>query len=434
MSQSHDIQAACAVFGLVVLLFCGCLPLRDLDKAAGGHSGTSTRASSVSGDVDGGTTTASGGMGGLSASSVASGGTTVDAADAADPVDASTSQDDASTRTGGATMVQDASVGSASGGIGGRIISTRDGGAGARSSATVSASGGMAGGSGGVKGGTNGTAGQGGTGSSGALAPDLPDIVNSPVHGQITYSAGASWDIDGEQVPAFEIHTPTANYWLVKSAAAIVSITDTTGVQWINFSSGFRPNRGVPNLGGCCQPGNPQKLGLPLMTTELDPSFTTTSTHLRLISQSEDAGYWLVWDFFLTHFTLTVNRAEKAFGFTFRGVPGGVINAADQLVLSSGQTLSPLSPYSGALSGREQWVYYKHPMSKHSLFLIQHTGDALTDSYQVADGDTAMWTFGGDQSKRFITQTPIRFSLGLMDSTTDTAVTERIRFVVSAID
>jgi hypothetical protein len=284
-----------------------------------------------------------------------------------------------------------------------------------------------------VAGGAGGAAGSAGTGAFCSVAPGLPDIVNSPVQGQIIYSAGASWDVDGEQAPAFEIHTPSANYWLLKSAAVIVSITDTAGVQWINFSSGFRPNRGVPNLGSCCQPGDPVKLGLPVMTTVVDPSFTITSTHLRLISTSENGAYRLVWDFFLTHFTLTVDCAEKAFGFTFRGVPSGAIDSADRLVLSSGESVSPKSPYSGDLTGEAEWVYYDHTSGKHSLFLIQHTGDALTDSYQVADGDTPMWSFGADQSKRYLTQTPLRFSLGLVDSAEDAVVSERIRFVISAI-
>ena len=269
----------------------------------------------------------------------------------------------------------------------------------------------------------------GGGGTTGLVAPDLPDINDSPVLGDITYSAGASWDIDGDQWPAFEIHTPTASYWLVKSDAAIVSINDTTGLQWINFSSGFRPNRGVPNLGGCCQPGNPAKLGLPTMTTEIDPSFTVTSNHLRLISKADDGSYWLVWDFFLTHFTLTINRAGKAFGFTYRGVPGGAFNADDQLVLSSGTIRSATTSYSGDLPGPSEWVYLSHPAAKQSLFLIQHSDDALPETYQIADGDSAMFVFGGGK----ITQTPLRFSLGLVNSCDDQVVRARITFVQNAI-
>jgi hypothetical protein len=284
-------------------------------------------------------------------------------------------------------------------------------------------------GTGGATSSRGGATGLGGASSSGGLAPDLPDIDNSPVLGEITYSAGASWDIDGEQWPAFEIHTPTASYWLVKADAAIVSITDDSQIQWINFSSGFRPNRGVPNLGGCCQPGNPSKLGLPPMTTEVDPLFSITSSHLRLVSKSDDASYWLVWDFFLTHFTLTINRAAKPFGFTYRGVPGGALGSSDQLVLAGGTAGSASNPFSTVLSGPAGWVYLTHPATKHSLFMIQHSDDTLSDTYRIADGDTAMFVFGGGQ----IAQTPIRFSLGLVDSCDDQAVSTRIAFVRDAI-
>jgi hypothetical protein len=269
----------------------------------------------------------------------------------------------------------------------------------------------------------------GAAGTTGGPAPDLPDIDNSPVQGAITYSAGASWDIDGTQSPAFEIHTPTASYWLVKSAAAIVSITDSSQLQWINFSSGFRPNRGVPNLGGCCQPGNPTKLKLPMMSTEVDPAFTVTSSHLRLISKSTDNSYQLVWDFFVTHFTLTINQAANAFGFTYRGVPGGALGADDQLFLSSGTTQSASLSYSGDLPGPAEWAYLTHPATQHSLFVMQHSDDALPEAYQVADGDTGMFVFGSGK----ITQQPIRFSLGLIDSCDDPTVRARIDFIRNAI-
>jgi hypothetical protein len=275
-------------------------------------------------------------------------------------------------------------------------------------------------------GGTTGT--NTGCGSAGIVAPALPDIDNSPVQGEIIFSGGASWGIDGAEWPTFEIHTPTASYWLLKSAAAIVSITDSSQTEWINFSS-VRPNRGVPNLGGCCQPGDPSKLGLPVMSTDLDPSFRVTSSHLRLVSRSDDCSYELVWDFFLTHFTLTINRAAAPFGFTYRGVPGGSLDSRDQMVLSSGAPRSTLSPFSGDLSGASEWVYFTHPADNHSLFLLQHSGDSLPESYRIAEGDTSMFVFGGGK----ITQTPIRFSLGIIDRSDAQAVYDRIVFVQDSI-
>jgi hypothetical protein len=66
---------------------------------------------------------------------------------------------------------------------------------------------------------------------------------------------------------------------------------------------------------------------------------------------------------------------------------------------------------------------------QQSLFLIQHSDDALADTYQIADGDSAMFVFGDGK----ITETPIRFSLGLVNSCDDQVVRERIAFVQDAI-
>jgi hypothetical protein len=408
--------SVCSKLAIVVaLLSCWCTPLRDLDRATSGRGGSSGGAVGVG---SGGTQNGTGGAAGADKldAAITTGGTVVTGGATGSggvTVKGGTAAMGGATTTGGVLSTGGAQDAGVSEGLGGAQT-----GAGGKATA--------AGGS--IGGGGSSTL-DGAAGTTGLVAPDLPDINDSPVQGDITYSVGASWDIDGDQWPAFEIHTPTASYWLVKSAAAIVSINDTSGLQWINFSSGFRPNRGIPNLGGCCQPGNPTKLGLPMMTTEIDPSFIVTSNHLRLISKSEDGSYWLVWDFFQTHFTLTINRAAKAFGFTYRGVPGGTLGSADQLGLSSGTMRSATLSYSGDLPGPSEWVYLSHPATQQSLFLIQHADDALSDTYQVADGDSAMFVFGGGQ----ITETPIRFSLGLVNSCDDKVVRDRITFVQNAI-
>jgi hypothetical protein len=229
-------------------------------------------------------------------------------------------------------------------------------------------------------------------------------------------------------VPAFEIHTPTASYWLLKSAGAIVEITDQDGRKWIGFSSGYRPNRGVPNLGGCCQPGDPAKLGTPAMSTVLDEG-SASLTHLRLVSKPLDADdYWLVWDFYLTHVTVTINRAEQPFGFTYHGIPGGNLDPQDQLVLSTGVTRSASTAFADDLPGPVEWAYLTSPDSdaNSSLFLIQHADDSVPESYLVADTNSSKFVFGGGQ----LTQTPIRYSLGVVDSVEHAAVSERLQFVV----
>ncbi len=405
MVPQHSIH----VSFLAGLLCLSCLPLGDLDSAAAGPG---------AGGAGSGGLAATGGVGGGIAP-LGSGGTTVVGPGGAGGGGIRDAADD---------FAIDAPIGGASE-VGAGGASAWDGGSGlggvVAEGGSTSARGGATGSGGALA--SGGATGLGGGG--GGPAPGLPDIDDSPVLGEITYSAGASWDIDGTQWPAFEIHTPTANYWLVKAAAAIVSITDESQIQWINFSSGFRPHRGVPNLGGCCEPGNPTKLEKPTMTTELDPAFTVTSSHLRLVSKSEDASYWLVWDFFLTHFTLTINRAADPFGFTYRGVPEGALGPADQLVLAGGPNRPAANPFTTTLAGPTGWAYLTHPATKHSLFMIQHSDDTLADTYRIADGDTAMFVFGNGLMEK----TPARFSLGLVDSCDDKVVSKRIGFVQSAI-
>jgi hypothetical protein len=462
----------------VAVLSCACTPTRDLDAAASG-TGKSTLSSggSSSGGVNaqagiGGGKAAAGGsvlsLGGATAvdtSTTFTGGTSTVTGDTTEITAGATSSNGgaASSSGGGAAPSSSGTVtlmggmtsssagaapnsGGATNPSGGAMPNS--GGMSAAAGGTAFSSGGVAPSSGGstsgasapISGGTHasaggvgGATGGGGTilATGGSIAMDLPDLTNSPVQGAITYSAGASWDIDGVQWPAFEVHTPTANYWLVKSAAAIVSITDTSGLQWIGYSSGYRSLAGVPNLGGCCESGDPTKLGLPTMSTVLDQQ-ATTSTHLRLVSKPVDGDYyWVVWDFFLTHVTVTVNRANAPFGFTYYGVPGGNLDSTDQLVLSTGVAQSAMNPAKQDLPGPAEWAYLSDPVQSVALFLIQHTDDALDETYSVASpqNSSARFVFGSGA----ITSTPVRFSLGLIDSADYSVVSERVAYIVESI-
>jgi hypothetical protein len=60
---------------------------------------------------------------------------------------------------------------------------------------------------------------------------------------------------------------------------------------------------------------------------------------------------------------------------------------------------------------------------------MQHTDDALPESYQVRDNDSAAWSFGDG----LVTSLPVRFSLGLVDSVEHAAVSQRVQFVAGVI-
>ncbi|HTV17795.1 MAG TPA: hypothetical protein VMG12_03970, partial [Polyangiaceae bacterium] len=112
------------------------------------------------------------------------------------------------------------------------------------------------------------------------LAVALPnDLIDAPVSGEIVFSEEASWEVDGVFRPTFEVHTPTASYWIVKNLGTMVSMQDAYAgrLQWIDFSSGFRPLRNIPAF--ATPPAS--------VSTVLDRD-SQTPTHLRLSSESPD--------------------------------------------------------------------------------------------------------------------------------------------------
>src|SRR5690606_480714 len=171
------------------------------------------------------------------------------------------------------------------------------------------------------------------------LAVPLPtDPLGAPVSGEIVFSEEASWEVDGVFRPTFEVHTPTASYWIVKSLGTLVSMQDAYAgrLQWIDFSSGFRPLRNIPAF--AAPPA--------AVATTLDRD-SQTPTHLRLTSESADGAWRWVWDFYVTHATFTVDRAPQPIGFSYRGVPAGALGVEDQLVQSDGTPQGARNSFNG---------------------------------------------------------------------------------------
>jgi hypothetical protein len=254
------------------------------------------------------------------------------------------------------------------------------------------------------------------------LAVSLPDdLIGAPVPGEIVFSDNATWEVNGVFQPTFEIHTPTASYWIVKSLGTMVSMEDGTNVpaQWIAFSSGFRPLRGVPSF---------VEAPVGAIVTVRDDA-SQTPTHLRLTSESQDGSWQWVWDFYVTHVTFTINRAPATLGFAYQGVPGGSLGTEDQLVQSDGTLQGARNSFNADLGGPVEWAYLADTTLRRSLVLMQHTDDSLLERYQVRDNDTALWRFGDGQ----ITTRPIRFSMSLVDSSEHAAVAARAAFISAAI-
>lgn len=250
---------------------------------------------------------------------------------------------------------------------------------------------------------------------------------------------------DNVQEPAFKIATPNGTFWLLARSAAIVSAHDTAAEgsgDWIGRSS-LAMTRGLPSLGGCCEVGTPEGLGLPEMITVEDEG-SRRNERVRLISQSHDGAWRLRWDFLLTHVTLRVERAPEPFGFTYRGAPGGTLDTADpgdRMVTPTGaiygtsvgmnEDLLPYEPtgsLAGYWNGPAEWVYFFDVVSRYSLFLVQHADDSVTDRYEVL-GDTAVMRFGSQTGA----QQASSFSFGFVSTNVHQLVVEQVERAV-AID
>lgn len=412
---------------LVAALFSACMPRGDLDDASAGEAAAegvrastggatvSTGGSPASGRAGDGRSTGgagatpSGGRGGSDASS--SGGS------CCLPGTGGTSN---SAGSGGDEPAAGSDVGPPAGGVG---PASGGSGSGGTSSGSGGASGSAAGGSSGGSA-AGASAGGASAGRAGGDAVSLPiDLPNTPITGTFTVSSDATWEVDGVFVPTFEIHTPTASYWLVKSLGVIVSMVDKgagDARQWIDFSSGFRPLRGLPSFGTF--------EAAPSMTCAIDED-SQTPTHLRVPCATGSKSWRLVWDFYPTHVTLTVNTAPTPFGIAYRGVPGGFLDETDRFVSASGADQSAITSSVTDWPGDAEWAYVSDPVLGRSLFAIHHADDELTDRYQVKDNDSALISFGDGM----LTALPQRFSFGIVPSASHAAVKDRADFVIGAI-
>jgi hypothetical protein len=326
------------------------------------------------------------------------------------------------TSSAGATFAGAASVGGSSVGGTGSAGTTSLGGTGSVGGASESDAGGAA--PGGPDPVTPGAAGTGPAVSTEPLSELPAGLADSPVAGNLRVSVEASWQVDGVSEPAVQVITPSATYFLLKKSGMLVSMVDafdSAGKDWISYSESFRPNRGLPNFGGCCQLGADAQ-----MTTTLEGASHNTG-HVRLFSTSEDSGWSLVWDFYRSHATLTVNRAAQPFSFNYRGVPGGVLDSSDRIVFSNGDSHAALdASLMTAIPGEVQWLYLADDARSRSMFVLQYAADSLTDTYGVSDSDTSVLTLGNARL-----QAPLRFSLGVIDSSEHSAVKARVDYVIS---
>ncbi len=217
----------------------------------------------------------------------------------------------------------------------------------------------------------------------------------------------------------FLVETSTANYSYQKIAAGFSSITDPTGVDWLNYhpSGGGKGNyRGLPQLGPCCHPGYPTgDEGVAMTTTVVEQS----PNKVVLRSVAGGGAYDVTWTFRPTYATLTVNNLPSNYWMVYEGTPGGEVGPEDYWVQSDGRVRGIFDYLVPFELPDPEWVYFADGTLGRSLFLAHHENDDLPDTYiGVGAGEMVVLGFmrsGNDPAYK--APFPQHLSVGLVTST-----------------
>jgi len=220
-----------------------------------------------------------------------------------------------------------------------------------------------------------------------------------------------------EDQNSYRIETEQGDYYYQKLGASISSLVDQAGNDWINYKptgGAGGSYRGVPNMihpEGKFHPGN---------TDSTSTILTQGPLKITIKSTTNDGKWEALWEFFPEYVRMTLLKHGHDYWFLYEGTPGGTLDrATDFVVRSDGtQTLAAVS-WDANLVG-PKWAYFADPMVNRSFFVASHQEGAQIDSYYPmteAAGSMTVFGFGRRGLEKFLTATPSRFTIGLMDTT-----------------
>lgn len=217
---------------------------------------------------------------------------------------------------------------------------------------------------------------------------------------------------------AYQITTAQGTYFYQKNAAAISSLLDANGNDWVgwNPTAGSGGSyRGIPNLvypEGKFHPG--------------DNNSTTTvrsqgPLKVALHSVTNDGKWEALWEFYPTYARMTLLKKDHNYWFLYEGTPGGSLDQATDLVVRSDGTQTSAATSWAADIPNTEWVYFADPGVNRSLFLANHTDDTEIDSYRPqsdSNGSMTVFGFGRQNTSTKMSTAPAVFTIGLLDTVT----------------
>jgi hypothetical protein len=163
-------------------------------------------------------------------------------------------------------------------------------------------------------------------------------------------------------------------------------------------------------------------------------------------SVTPDANWSLLWKFFDTHATVTIEKvaAGEAYWALYEGIPGGKYVSSDLAATFWGTDADgrrddrpPLGTQSAA-TGKWRWVYWGHRASPRVLFLQRQQDDGQNElmAYMAAkqsppDG-MVVFGFGRGRSLQSQLRLPNTFRLGFIEATAHAAIAKSIATELAA--
>ncbi len=228
---------------------------------------------------------------------------------------------------------------------------------------------------------------------------------------------------EDEGQASFRISTANASYFFQKQGAALSSLVDKSGSDWIGYhpSGGSAGTfRGIPNVKpDYFHPG-----------AATGSSKLISAGPLRAVLRAEtDNGWAMEWQFFPRYATVTVLKMDAPYWFLYEGTPGGALDVnSDFVVRSNGAMNLAGESWTADLPGPE-WLYFSDPQAGRSLFLAHDEDDDAIDSYWPQNGEMAVFGYGRNNLVRYLDRIPNTFTLGLMDTTAFNTSTDIINGV-----
>ena len=212
---------------------------------------------------------------------------------------------------------------------------------------------------------------------------------------------------------SYRIRTPAATYIYHKRGAGFASLFDRDGNDWLSYrpyggSDGVY--RGIPNLAHPENHFHPGGTGCRSRISSAGP------LKVAIASESLDGKWACRWEIYGTHARLTVLKVDHPYWFLYEGTPGGKLDeAGDYCVFSDGTRRALSERWEQALPDPE-WIYFGAANLERVLYLAHHEADQHIDSYWPMEKNMTVFGFGRDGLKKYLTDTPAQFTIGLAES------------------